>query len=116
MQPHRRGDEAESKASCSVDKGPGKGAGGEQCKIEGLKLAHGIPQLRPPRLARREMGQRLACYSSGVVAWTCLYLWIRGQRISTGIGRNLHRLASAGERAFPRVFGHRDTAILWALV
>jgi len=69
MQPHRRGDEAESKASCSVDKGPGKGAGGEQCKIEGLKLAHGIPQLSPPRSARRAMGQRLACYSWGVVAW-----------------------------------------------
>src|SRR5215467_7969977 len=86
MQPHRRGDEAESKASCSVDKGPGKGAGGEQCKIEGLKLAHGIPQLSPPRLAWREMGQRLACYSSGVVAWTCLYLWIRGREFQPELG------------------------------
>src|SRR6516162_8575952 len=99
MQPHRRGDEAESKASCSVDKGPGEGAGGEQCKIEGLKLAHGIPQLSPPRLARAGDGATLGLLQLG---GGCLDLPVSMDTRSANFNRNWAEFASPRFRRLQR--------------
>src|SRR5438132_12805167 len=68
MQPYRRSDDHKRKACKAVDKRRGKGGQDKQDQVDGIKLAHHAPHRFRRGPAAAAIGQRLACYSLGVVA------------------------------------------------
>src|SRR6267143_7307889 len=68
MQPHRCSYDSKRKARKAGDKCRGKGGQDKQDQVEGIKLAHHAPHRFRRGPAAAAIGQRLACYSLGVVA------------------------------------------------
>src|SRR5438132_2592649 len=68
MQPYRRSDDHKRKACKAVDKRRGKGGQDKQDQVDGIKLVHHAPHRLRRGHAAAAIGQRLACYSLGVVA------------------------------------------------
>src|SRR5712672_4353288 len=68
MQPYRCSDDSKRKARKAGDKCRGKGGQDKQDQVDGIKLAHYAPHRFRRGHAAAAIGQRLACYSLGVVA------------------------------------------------
>src|SRR5262249_19997253 len=68
MQPYRCSDNSKRKPRKPGDKCCGKGGEDKKYQVDNVKLAHHAPHRFPRGHAAAAIGQRLACYSWGVVA------------------------------------------------